>query len=331
MTVSPESIGVVIPTYGGLDAVATMLHGLVGEHVDAADRPGAVVVVDDAYPHAQDPSVLPHDVTFVRRSRNGGFGAAVNTGIEALGSMDYALVLNSDLHLPSGFLREFAHAASAHQPAVIGCRTHSLDGVSGYSARVFPTVSQQVIEWLTPLASQRHRDILHRAVGHDMRAERADHAVHVDWVSGAVMLLPVAAVREVGGFDESFFMYTEEVDLQRRLRDKGVAAVFLPQISVGHEGGGSAESEARRRVWLTNARDLYARKHLNPYVLRGGLAAATAINLAWNTMRRLAGRDVQPLKVARLEAGLIIGAMRFAPAHTRRAHADTAHTGGIRR
>ncbi|MDO5645889.1 MAG: glycosyltransferase [Dermabacter sp.] len=365
---TPSMVGVVVPSYGPLDDVAAMLNGLVGPHVPADERPGRVVVVDDCFPGPVDASVLPDGVELIRRERNGGFGAAVNTGLKRLegasehdrvggaGSdthrreergapdahgdergtakddregdtgrdqhyredattvaprIEYALVVNSDVRLPELFLRDLLTSASPWLPAVVGCRSEDESGRSGYAARLFPTVGQQVVEWLVPLASLRHTDVLHRAVGHDLAAERASGVVPVEWVSGALMLLPLAEVAAVGRFDESYFMYTEEVDLQGKLRAAGVPAVYAAHLRVTHAGGGSAGSEARRRGWLTNARDLYARRHLNPWALRAGLAGATLVNLAWNTGRRAAGRDVHPVQTAAFEWGLLRAARRF--------------------
>lgn len=310
--ITPAQVGVVVPTYGAMDEVAALLYPLLGSHIAPGERPAKVVVVDDCYPGDVDYSVLPNGVTVVRRDINGGFGAAVNTGIGELGDLAYALVLNSDLQVPEGFLAALLKAAQPWLPAVVGCRNESDSGESGFAARHFPTVSHQIVEWLVPLASQRHRSLLHEWVGHDMKAERADSAVPVDWVSGSMMLLPIDEVRQVGGFDESFFMYTEEVDLQKRLRNIGIPTVYVPSVSVVHAGGGSSGGEARRRGWLLDARSLYATKHLHPGALHAGLYAATGVNFLWNMGRKAFGRDVDPGGVARFELGLIGHARRFA-------------------
>ena len=306
-----RTVGVIVPSYGALGEIVPLLASLLDESVPAEDRPDRVVVVDDAFPGEIDPSVLPAGAELIRRDRNGGFGAAVNTGLEAISDLDLALVLNSDLTLPEHFLSTLLAHAEPWLPAVIGCRAEDEKGRSGYAARIFPTESQQIIEWLHPLAGLRHLRALHRAVGHDMAAEDAAGMVPVDWVSGAMMLLPIREVLEIGGLDEDFFMYTEEVDLQRRLAERGIPAVFDADLTVGHVGGGSSGGEERRRGWLTNARDLYARKHLNPTVLRGGLYAASAINLLWGTARRAAGRPVHPWQTFRFETRLLRQARRF--------------------
>ncbi len=299
-----ESLSVIIPVHGSIEPVLPLLDSLVGPEVDPADRPARVLVVDDATPQPLDGSALPEGVELIRRENNGGFGAAVNTGLHACGT-PWALVLNSDLQIGPGLARALLEDAQPFAPAVVGCRIQDEAGVSGYAGRYFPTISQQVVEWLVPLASQRHRDVLHRAVGHDLDAERGSGMVPVDWVSGAIMLLPVQEVLAIGGFDEGFFMYTEEVDLQKRLRERGVPAYLDADRLVLHEGGGSSGGEGRRRRWLVGARMRYARKHSNVHLLRAGMTAATAANLLWNTGRRLAGRDVHPVEDCREQLSLI--------------------------
>lgn len=314
---SLHGLGVVIPVHGELAPVLPLLRSLVGETVPAAQRPVRVVLVDDASPVPVPAAELPAGVELVRRPTNGGFGAAVNTGLDALAAgepaIEHGLVLNSDLQIPPGFCAELLEHARPWMPAVVGCRNVGEDGRSGYAARYFPTVFHQVVEWLVPLASQRHRDVLHCAVGHDLDAERGTGMVPVDWVSGAVLLLPLAEVRAAGGFDEGYFMYTEEVDLQLRLRRAGIPALLDADLEVRHVGGGSSGGEARRRVWLVGARMRYARKHGNVHLLRAGMTLATGANLLWNSGRRAAGRDVAPLAVVREELDLIHRAGRTLP------------------
>ena len=302
-------LGAIVPVHGPIEPVLDLLADLLGDDVPAADRPARTIVVDDASLQPVDAARLPAGVELIRRERNGGFAAAVNTGLREVGT-PLALVLNSDLRLPASFARDLVGHAAPFQPAVVGCRNQDPAGRSGYAARRFPTIGHQAVEWLVPLASQRHRDVLHRAVGHDLEAERGRGMVPVDWVSGAVLLLPVAEVLAIGGLDEGYIMYTEEVDLQLRLRRQGIPALLDADLIVTHAGGGSATSEARRRRQLVGARQRYARRHGHPLALRTALLAASGANLVWNTGRRLAGRDVAPVAVLREELDLILRADR---------------------
>ena len=296
-----RGVSVVVPHYGPPGPALETIEHLRRQ---TTPRPVQVVVVDDASPEAFP---VTAGVEVVRRERNGGFGAAVNTGVERA-RHELLLVLNSDVALAPSFVEDLVSAAEPWMPAVVGPLVVDADGSPGWSGRHFPTASHQVVEWLTPLARYRHHRLLHEAVGHDTRA-LPGAVVPVDWVVGAAILLPTEAFRSVGGFDEGYYMNAEEVDLQRRLRESGIPAVFLGTVSLTHVGGGSSDP-GRRRGWLVDSRLRYARRWGGHRRLRAGLTAATAVNAVVNTARRIAGRPVDPVATAREELRLIHGDRR---------------------
>ena len=118
---------------------------------------------------------------------------------------------------------------------------------------------------------------------------------------GAAILVPTAEFRAVGGFDERFFMNAEEVDLQRRLRGRGVPSVYCGTVHVVHEGGGSSGDGARRRAWLVEGRTRYAQKWGGRRRQRAALTAASVVNLGWGAARAAAGRPTTPLRTFRRE------------------------------
>ena len=293
------AVTVVIPHYGDPAPTLALVDRLLA---DPGDALAAVVVSDDAsptpYPEAHDPRL-----TVVRRERNGGFGANVNTGLSEVDT-DLALVLNSDALMTGAQIDALVAVAAPFQPAVVSPQVVNEDGSPQWSGRHFPTVLHQGVEWLTPLARFRHLPVLHEAVGHDVAAARSAAPVAVDWVMGAVMLLPMAQVRAVGGFDEEYFMNSEEVDLQRRLRDRGVASIVVPSVRVEHGMHGSSDP-LRRRGWLVDSRFRYARKFGRPRALKAVLTAATGVNYAVNRVRQARGTDVDAAAVLRDEHALI--------------------------
>lgn len=295
----PAAVTVVIPHYG--DPAPT--RALVDSLLAAPGRSLAGVVVSDDASPVPFPDVEDPRVTVVRRDRNGGFGANVNTGLAEV-STELALVLNSDAEITGAQIDALVAAAAPYQPAVVGPQVINEDGTPQWTGRHFPTVLHQTVEWLTPLARFRHLDLLHEAVGHDVAAARAEEPVAVDWVMGAVLLLPMAQVRAVGGFDEEYFMNSEEVDLQRRLRDRGVPSIVVPAVRVVHGLHGSSDP-LRRRGWLVDSRFRYARKFGRPRLLRAALTAATGLNFAVNTVRQARGTDVDARAVLRDEHALI--------------------------
>ncbi|MGC5049168.1 glycosyltransferase family 2 protein [Micrococcus porci] len=295
------SVTVVIPHYGDPEPTCALVDALLA----APGRSVAgVVVSDDASPEPYpQPAPGREGLTVVRREANGGFGANVNTGLAEVRT-ELSLVLNSDAEITGEQIDALVEAARPYQPAVVSPQVVNEDGSPQWSGRHFPTVMHQTVEWLTPLARFRHLPVLHEAVGHDVRAAEADSPVAVDWVMGAVMLLPMAEVRAVGGFDEEYFMNSEEVDLQRRLRERGVPSVVVPSVRVVHGLHGSSDP-LRRRAWLVDSRFRYARKFGRPRLLRGALTAATGVNWAVNRVRQSRGTDVDANAVFRAERDLI--------------------------
>jgi len=293
-----DGVSVVIPHYGRAEPTTRTLADLSAQ---TTGRTLQVVVVDDCSP---EPFPDAEGVTVMRREANGGFGSAVNSGA-AVATEPLLLVLNSDVSLTPTFVDDLVAAAEPWQPAVVGPLLLDPEGHPSNSARHFPTVGHQTVEWLTPLARFRDRRVLHEAVGHDTRAVPGA-VLPVDWVVGAALLMPTASFRAVGGFDESFYMNSEEIDLQRRLRERGIPTVFAGTVPLTHVGGGSTDPAARRR-WLVESRLRYAGTWGGRRRLAASLTAATAVNAVVNTGRRLAGRDVDPLATAREELRLIHG------------------------
>lgn len=299
------AVTVVVPFYGDPAPVMALVDELLASAPSCLE---AIVISDDCSPvpfgstYGSGDDSSPR-VTVVRRERNGGFGAAVNTGLSEV-KTPLALVLNSDLVITGGQITQLLTYLRGWHPVVASPAVMHPDGTEQWVGRVFPTVGHQVIEWLSPLARWRHLPVLHRAVGHDLRSAVAPAICPVDWVMGAAMLLPVEQVRAVGGFDESFHMNCEEVDLQRRLRQLGVASVVVPQVQVTHIGGGSSEDSVRRQ-WLVDARFRYAQKWGSPRVLRFALRAATGVNFLVNQVRRVRNHDVDPQAILRTEWGLL--------------------------
>lgn len=292
------SFSVVIPHYGDPRPTLDLVRALEPQP-DVRDAP-EIIVVDDHSPEAFPPDTPGCAV--IRRETNGGFGSAVNSGLYAA-SHEMVLVLNSDLDIEPHAIASFARDAAALMPAVVSPQVVGHEGEPQWVGRHFPTVLHQAVEWLTPLARFRHLRILHELVGHDTRCTTGV-VRNVDWVIGACMALPRKEVLEAGGFDERFFMNCEEVDLQKRLGNRGVPAVFHGKHTVVHQGGGSSNTALRRR-WLVASRNIYARKWGRLRRLRTALTACSLVNFLVNGARQALGRDVRAVRVLREEWGLI--------------------------
>lgn len=279
-----RSLSIVIPHFGDPQPTLTLVESLCQQR-DAGDF--EVIVVDDCSPRP-----LPEGSGYrlVHRSTNGGYGSACNSGAE-VATGDDILFLNSDLSIDAGFVGELRAAAEPWLPAVVSPRIVQ-DGRTVPIARRWPKAQYHVIEWLVPLARFHGGAIYERLVGTDVEAWRSGIPAVTEWVAGVAHLVPVEQFKAVGGFDEGFFMNCEEVDLHRRLHlECGLPAVYLPQVSASHVGGGSSDP-AKRIGWVMDSRFRYSRKWGWDGRLLLGMIAATGINWVWNFARGLLGRKV---------------------------------------
>lgn len=289
-------MSVVIPFYGDPTDTVNLIEQLQAQEGAPELQ---IIVSDDASPTPFPPG---EGYEVARRESNGGFGSSVNSGA-ARARHARLMILNSDLTLSPTTISDWLAAAEPSWPSVTAPAMITPE----YQAHVawrFLKPRHLVLEWLAPAARFHATDWFSTAMGHDMRAFRAGVPTETDWLVGAALLLPADEYRAIGGFDESFFMNCEEVDLQRRLRDRGLRATYLPTVSVGHASGGSSDS-TKRAQWVTDSRFRYMRKWGGARRLRAGLWAASLVNVVWQAARRLAGADVRPLQNLRREVALI--------------------------
>lgn len=279
------SLSVVIPHYGDARPTRTLVDALGPQ---ARQLGAEIIVVDDASP---EPLGQVDGAIVIRRDANSGFGSTVNAGVEAAQG-DLVAILNSDLTVDDDFLLKWVEAAEPWLPAVVAPRVVTA-GHTGATTFRFPGPGAVLAQRINLVAVRRHQRWASDLIGEDKPADPKDTHV-VDWVSGAAMLIPTEAFRSVGGFDERFHMYMEEIDLQRRLRERGVAAVYVGHVRVDHIGFGSSDAANRER-WALESLIWYAEKWRWSGRLKLALAAARGVNLMTDGARRVLGRDVQPI------------------------------------
>lgn len=285
------TVSAVIAHYGPVERTASLVADLQAQHGFEVQ----IIVSDDASPI---PYPAQPGVTLVRSEVNGGYGAAVNRGA-GLATGDWLLICNSDIRIDSGFLGGAFAAARSWGPAIFGFAQRGPGGpapASGQPQTFWRTIGQHS-EALWPIA---HRTGLDRHWGLDDPTSAPSGPV--GWVAGSLLLVPRAAFIDVGGFDERFYMYSEEVDLQRRLGERGVRPILLTEVEVFHEGGASSagldsplELLRARLVLEEVARGPKARRRLVT-----GLAAIAWVDGVTRATRRLLRRDPEPFEHLRL-------------------------------
>jgi len=235
--------------------------------VDNASTDGSAELVARTHPN----------VALIRNAANFGFGRACNQGAAASAGR-HLLFLNPDARLTSGALDALSRILD-DDPAVgiVGPRTLNEDGTQQVS---FGPALGLAAEW-------RQRRLVRGVRRRDPAALRRAEALSAapsepDWVSGACLLIRRAAFEQVGGFDEAFFLYEEDVDLCVRAGAAGWRVRYEPRAAVIHRLGSSMARLAPR------ARLEYHRSHLRYYRKHNGAASVGLLRAAL-ALRSLAG------------------------------------------
>lgn len=297
------ALGSLFASAGGLDLDVVV--------VDNGDD-GSAAYVEENFPQART-------ITCANR----GFGAA-NNEASATADARYVLFLNPDTEFLSGNLADLT-AVLDRRPGLglVGVRQVGGGGDLAPSMRRFPSTANMLAEALAvekvPLAR--------RFVGERVLDPRLyEREAPCDWTSGSFMLARAEALQQCGGFDERFFLFSEETDLCRRLRDAGWEIAHLPQVTIRHfesERSASPLMEAQAAY----ARLQFARKHFSrvgPY--RWAMALRYALRASF-----LSGRDRRRQEAGRAALATVLDELPPIVPPAPRAQATTVSAAGTER
>ncbi len=275
----------VVVNYNARDALVACVNSL------RADGVRTVVVVDNASHDGSAEALAAADpeARFVPTGANLGFGRAANRGV-AVVATPYVLILNPDVVVEPGTVKALTAALELDPGlAAVGPRVEDPDGSLYPSVRRFPDL----------VVAAGHAFLGYVAPSNPFsRAYKLldwDHsrAGDVDWISGSCLMARRAAFDAVGGFDESYFMYAEDVDLCWRLRRAGWRIGYEPAGRVVHAGAVSTNQapyrmilEHHRSLWRFARRSTEGPRRLALPAVAAGLALRTG--LAWG---QRAGED----------------------------------------
>ena len=247
------------------------------EHLRAGIEPLAtvpdlhVILVDSASSDESLEAVSDLPVSTIALAENRGFGHACNVGWRH-GDGAFVLFLNPDAQIDEASVHRLVEVARNRGVGAVAPRIVDSSGALDYSLRRFPRLRSTYAQafFLHRLApTSTWTDEVERDPGAYEAPSTAD------WVSGACVLVPRAVLERLDGFDEGFFLYCEDIDLCRRIRDLGLDVRYEPAAVAVHEGGASMPRAALLPV-LAASRVRYARKHQPAPVAaleRAGVAA----------------------------------------------------------
>jgi len=303
-------LSIVIVSYNVRDLLADCLRSIAssisvnpaGMGAPSGDGLAIEVIVVDSASTDSTPSMIRKLFPWARLialNENVGFSRGNNIGIEAAGGRRL-LLINPDTIVEGNALANLCSCLDTHpEVGLVGPQLLNADGTVQSSRRRFPTLLTAFFEstWLQPFAPP---SILRSYYGMD---KRDDEIASVDWVTGAAMLVRKEVIEQVGGLDERFFMYSEELDWQRRIKRAGWDVVYYPEAKVTHFGGKSSEqAEAATHIAFQRSKFLYFRKYhgvVPAFVLRMFLLASYTFQLVIEASKAVVGHK-RPLRMARI-------------------------------
>jgi GT2 family glycosyltransferase len=252
--------------------------------VDSGSSDGTGKAIESAY---ADMRVL--------HERNIGFAAANNRGLP-LARGRYVLLLNPDVEIDRGTFSELV--AKLDERTEIGVASviqNAPDGHLQYSVRHFPSPWLALGEAIgaaswTPMRRWREEE---------PRTALYETEMSVDWVVGAFLIARAEALAQVGGLDERFFLYSEEIDWCYRFSQGGWRVAHLPVMAITHHAG--YEPRPDLCAQLSYAKILFARKHYGR-VRAAGIRAALALRHALRAVGASAMSQARPQWAVRATA-----------------------------
>lgn len=274
-----DGLGVVTVTYSPGETLAPFVDTLA----KATTRPAQVILADNGSTDGVPESVAASHshITFLPTGGNLGYGGGANRGVAALGpDVGWVLISNPDIEFSPGSVDALIDAASRWpRGGMFGPLIREPSGEVYPSARLLPSLGRGVGHAL--FGAVWKSNPWTRAY----RQEKAPVERSAGWLSGSCFLMRREAFDSVGGFDERYFMYFEDVDLGERVGAAGWLNVYVPDAEVTHIGGHSTARSSDRmlREHHRSAYRYMADRHAGvvwaPFrvVLKAGLAARVKI------------------------------------------------------
>lgn len=259
--VGPEDeadVCVIVVTFQSADSIEALINSLRAE---AAYHRLRVIIADNASTDATVTIVRPHtDVLLIETGGNLGYAGAINVASDHIGQADAVLILNPDLTVAPGAMDAMLRRMHMSRAGAVVPRILDPGGANYPSLRREPSLTRALGDAAMGAKIPRRPGFLSEGIL-DPRAYKLPHAV--DWATGAAILIDRTVTDQVGPWDERFFLYSEETDYCRRIRDEGRTIWFEPSAVMTHSQGGSGRSIDLDRLLAVN-RVRYARKHSRP-------------------------------------------------------------------
>ncbi len=256
-------VSVIIVSWNVRDRLADCLDSLRLDELRASGLNVEVIVVDSG---SSDGSAEMVKARFpmarlLQQTDNIGFSAGNNIGLKAAAGRALFL-LNPDTLVHGDALAQMVGYLDTHPDVgAVGPHTRNPDGTTQSTHRRFPTFATALFEstWLQPFAP---RHVLDRYYAADIPT---DSVADVDWVQGSALMIRCATYEQIGGLDEQYVMFSEEMDWCRRAKAAGWRVVYMGTAAITHYGGQSTDqATARRHIHFQQSKLRYFAKYHGP-------------------------------------------------------------------
>lgn len=267
-------VAAVIVTHNSATDISPLVDDL---RVAAASLRLRVIVVDNQSSDGTADIVRTHmDVKLIESAENLGYAGGINAGQPFAEPCDAVLILNPDLALAPDTVTRLLAAAKPDRIGAVVPLMLGADGATFFSLRREPSLTRAIGDALLGGKIRWRPGFLSHT---DARARSYVEVHEVDWATGAALLIPAAIAREVGAWNEEFFLYSEEIDYLRRIRESGRVVRFEPSAVVEHRGRGSGASPELAILMAVNRVRYVERHHGRAYAALFRAVAALAEGL----------------------------------------------------
>jgi GT2 family glycosyltransferase len=290
-------LSIVVVTFNSAGVLPPLLDSLPAGLTDAGDFEVVIVDNDSGDGSAELAGAHPLRPKVIRMGRNAGYAAAINAAVSTIDADSDLLILNPDLRLYPAAVRPLLECAAVASVGIAVPRNFREDGTTAPTLRREPSM---LTAWAEAFlgGTLAARLGLGEIVG---QAKLYDRRGSVEWATGSALLVSAQARRAVGDWDESYFLYSEEVDYQRRVREAGFDIVYEPRSQVMHAGGESGTNPRLFALLTANRIRYYARHHgvLSTSLFRLGIVVGQAARSWRGSTHRAALRcALMPLRPA---------------------------------
>jgi N-acetylglucosaminyl-diphospho-decaprenol L-rhamnosyltransferase len=252
MSCVPSEVDIVVVTHNSARDIGGLLDSIPAA---IGNITANVIVVDNGSTDGTVQILLDRDDCQLVQSANIGYAGGINRGVRDGSGANAILILNPDARLSPGSVAPLLDALRSPGIGIVAPRVLSDHGSLEFSLRREPSLLRALgLGWTKHPALSEYVQ--------EAAAYKHPHAA--DWAVGAILMISRHCFDTLGGWDESFFLYSEETDFALRARDVGLRTWYEPRAVATHIGGGSGRSSQTHAMRAVNRVRLYRRRHGAP-------------------------------------------------------------------